>query len=415
MTPKDKFSMMDGTEKSFIEYYKEVYNVEITDTNQPLLVNEPKKGRLKQIYLIPELCAMTGITDDQRKDRQFMESLSEYMKPDCKDRLAKSASFSTTLSENTATRDFMGMWGVKIGAQPLTLEATKLQSGNLLLGNNKKVDIDSCTNIDYETKNKMFSQTDINKLAVFYPARNKNDFNKFMTTMMCQANDYKIVIKSSAGFEVERDNDIKCWLEKAKKFLSKDVTAAIFLLNGPKGKSKVYPEIKRFLVNEAPVPSQMVMIKTMDGRNTKSIMNKILIQLNSKIGGIPWAIDGLPFSNKPTMIIGIDVFHKGAKSKPSVLSLVATMNNTFTKYFSCSVFTESDKEMGVNLQGQLKQALDNFYDVNGIGPENLFVYRDGIGPTKRNSTLETEKIALQAAIAEFIGEKYNEGKAPDET
>lgn len=38
-----------------------------------------------------------------------------------------------------------------------------------------------------------------------------------------------------------------------------------------------------------------------------SVVNKLIVQVVAKLGYIPWAIDDLPFNDKPTMIVGIDV------------------------------------------------------------------------------------------------------------
>jgi aubergine-like protein len=55
------------------------------------------------------------------------------------------------------------------------------------------------------------------------------------------------------------------------------------------------------------------------------------MQICAKIGGEPWAIDKIPFSDKPTMIVGLDVYNKGTKS---FIGCCATFNHTFTKYLS---------------------------------------------------------------------------------
>jgi aubergine-like protein len=41
------------------------------------------------------------------------------------------------------------------------------------------------------------------------------------------------------------------------------------------------------------------------GSNLKHIVNKVLIQICAKIGGIPWVIDDMPLLNEPTMICGM--------------------------------------------------------------------------------------------------------------
>ena len=74
------FQKRDGTEISFGAYYKQVYGMEIRDRNQPLLVSKPKdrdrrRGDEKPVLLVPELCNMTGLSDDQRSNFKLMKVL----------------------------------------------------------------------------------------------------------------------------------------------------------------------------------------------------------------------------------------------------------------------------------------------------------------------------------------------------
>lgn len=68
------------------------------------------------------------------------------------------------------------------------------------------------------------------------------------------------------------------------------------------------------------------------GKNLRSIVNKILIQMNTKMGGEPWSVSDMPFTNMPTMVVGYDVYHK-AKGN-SYLAFCATTNRNFNVYFS---------------------------------------------------------------------------------
>lgn len=56
---------------SYVDYYKSRYQVDVRYPKQPLLVSRPtrrdvNRGDDKPIYLLPELCGMTGLTDDQK-------------------------------------------------------------------------------------------------------------------------------------------------------------------------------------------------------------------------------------------------------------------------------------------------------------------------------------------------------------
>ena len=86
-------------------------------------------------------------------------------------------------------------------------------------------------------------------------------------------------------------------------------------------------------MTQMPVPSQVVLQNTISrGKNLRSIVNKILIQICTKLGGQPWSVSNMPFTNKPTMVVGYDVFHK-AKSN-SYLAFCATVNRNFNQYWS---------------------------------------------------------------------------------
>ena len=81
----------------------------------------------------------------------------------------------------------------------------------------------------------------------------------------------------------------------------------VFILPGQKKAGKCYKEIKEFLFKEIPVPAQVVLASTISkGKNLRSICNKILIQMNAKLGGIPWSVTNMPFTDKPTQLIAYD-------------------------------------------------------------------------------------------------------------
>jgi len=121
----------------------------------------------------------------------------------------------------------------------------------------------------------------------------------------------------------------------------------VLLLPGQKGKNPLYDECKRLFLSKIPVPSQVVLCNTISrGKNVRSIVNKILIQMNAKIGGIPWAVDKLPLFDKPTMVCGLDVYHQTALGKKSVLGFCASVNATATQYWSATRLQEVGQEMG---------------------------------------------------------------------
>ena len=64
-------------------YYKERYGIDIKNPSQPLIHAQGKKikGKATEIYLIPELCSLTGLTDEMRNDFHLMKEIAETTKP----------------------------------------------------------------------------------------------------------------------------------------------------------------------------------------------------------------------------------------------------------------------------------------------------------------------------------------------
>lgn len=116
----------------------------------------------------------------------------------------------------------------------------------------------------------------------------------------------------------------------------------LLLLPGRKGNCSLYDEVKRFLLEKCPIPSQVVLTGTVErGKNLRSIVSKVLIQMNAKMGGVPWALEKLPIVREgPTMVCGMDVFHQTSLGKRSVLAMTASMDTNATRYWSTSVTQE---------------------------------------------------------------------------
>lgn len=86
MSPESKFNF-NGEQITFKEYYERAYNISIKYMDQPLIVTLTKRRVInknkeiediyEKIYLVPELVRLTGLTEDQRKDRGLMRKISQ--------------------------------------------------------------------------------------------------------------------------------------------------------------------------------------------------------------------------------------------------------------------------------------------------------------------------------------------------
>jgi aubergine len=123
--------------------------------------------------------------------------------------------------------------------------------------------------------------------------------------------------------------------------------------------------------------------------------------MNAKVGGVPWAVDNLPFMQTPTMICGMDVFHSTALGKKSVLALTASMNQSATTYWSTSVIQdEIGQEASTSLQQGMFNALAAFKKNNaGAFPSRIIFYRDGVGEGQVQGICVPEIEQIKAALS----------------
>ena len=66
-----------------MKYYKDNYDIQISDTDQPMLISNPTNSQIRSgmkspIFLIPELCNITGLSEEARSDFSIMKDIAIY-------------------------------------------------------------------------------------------------------------------------------------------------------------------------------------------------------------------------------------------------------------------------------------------------------------------------------------------------
>merc|ERR1712002_1375091 len=162
----------------------------------------------------------------------------------------------------------------------------------------------------------------------------------------------------------------------------------------PNNKGDHYAAVKKKCCVEKPVPSQVVTASVLSKpKGLMSVATKVAVQMNCKLGGEPWAVK-IPL--KDTMVIGYDTYHDSAQKGRSVGAVVASMNNTFTKYLSvANLHTNPAQELNDNMCPAIAKALRKYAEINGNLPARIIMYRDGVGDGQIPYVMEHEITAIQ--------------------
>ena len=142
----------------------------------------------------------------------------------------------------------------------------------------------------------------------------------------------------------------------------KDTQMVVVILSS-KRKDR-YDAVKRICCLEFPVPSQVVTSAIIDDiRKRRSVVTKVAIQMNCKLGGEVWAT-AIPMTN--VMICGIDTYHDSEKKNASVCAFVATTNENKSKYFSRATIQSTHQELSNNLTITVKSACEFYRKINNV-------------------------------------------------
>ncbi|KAH9965047.1 Piwi domain-containing protein [Lactifluus volemus] len=149
-------------------------------------------------------------------------------------------------------------------------------------------------------------------------------------------------------------------------------------------------------------------VKTMKFKNANDqYYNNVALKINVKLGGI----NSYPISDiytglcqRPTMIVGVDVTHPGAgvRDRPSIASLVASVDHTFTRYAAFTKVQAPRMEVIEELEDMFFTALKYFLQRNNRNPpRRVIFYRDGVSEGEYQTVEEIEIKALSDAWDRF--------------
>lgn len=123
--------------------------------------------------------------------------------------------------------------------------------------------------------------------------------------------------------------------------------------------------------------SQVILSRTIENHsNIRSVATKMAIQLNCKLGGKAWC---LPMSLSNTIVIGYDTYHNAGSRNRTVGAFVASMNQTFTRWYSRVSFPSTHEQLGIMLTLHLRDCLSKYAQANlGAFPERIIIFRNGV-------------------------------------
>ncbi|KAG2383084.1 hypothetical protein C9374_004421 [Naegleria lovaniensis] len=402
VTPRSTFKKKSGENISYLEYYKEQYGITIKDPNQPLLLHRDRKDKTRIEYYVPELCLMTGITDEMRKNFRVMKDIKQATGLSPNERIRQILKSVQESNEDNNYHSVLDEWNISIDDKVLEINGRILPYEKLKLGNKKEIQLQGTT---WEIKkDALLRPVKVESWVMFYPKGTIKDVENFLDVLYQVSSPIGVQFSSPLNCEISDTSEegyAKGITEFLKKNTDKQIQFCLIVLHSDS--KTTYDAVKKVLVNEYGIVSQCVKKMTIsEPKGIHSKATKIAVQINSKLGGAAWTV-GFTFPG-PTMVCGMDVYHSGeiyTRTKASCVGFVASMDSSITKFYTRCIVQEAGKEIVSSLAPIIKSAMEKFKEINKIYPKNIIFYRDGVGEGQVETVLNTEVHSCQKVIKEL--------------
>lgn len=141
-SPSDTFDQK-GVAVTYYEYYERKYNIKIRDRKQPMLISNPKArdvraGRDQLLFLVPELCNATGLTDKMRNNFQMMRAMADHTQMDPERRKNRLLELAKRLHTTEASKKVLADFNTDISKELVSFTGRALPQETMLFGNGAK-------------------------------------------------------------------------------------------------------------------------------------------------------------------------------------------------------------------------------------------------------------------------------------
>ncbi|XP_065830472.1 piwi-like protein 2 [Oscarella lobularis] len=405
-TPTSSFLTESGARITYIGHYRRTYGIEIKDNDQPLLVSRNRRridGTLPSgpevFYLVPELCTMTGLIDELRNDYRGIRDIALQTRLSPEDRVQCFNKFLRNVEEIEAARNILSSWGIKLHSN-LEVEGRKLPAERLSV-KTLKFDVGAGANWSEElSRGGMLVPVNLQNWLLVFANNDQNRAVEFLRAMqeVCPPMGMKVKEPTMLGVNDERTDS---YVRAIRDHVNGRTQCVVIIV--PTSRDDRYSAIKRLCCIEKPVPSQVLLTRTIaHPLKLKSVTQKIALQVNCKLGGELWSVD-IPLKN--LMVVGINVYYDS--SGRCVGAVVASMNQKMTRWYSRTCVRQLPAEPLMDgFQECFIAALKKYKELNGVLPGRIVVYRDGVRDEEQVRIIRLSELLLFKSAFEKIAKDY---------
>ncbi|NWR47451.1 PIWL2 protein, partial [Regulus satrapa] len=271
------------------------------------------------VLLVPELAFLTGLSDLRKNSRMLKEVMWEMVQSP-QQHYQRLTSLLCRIRDAPDASQELQRWGLRLDGDIYRTQGRVLPAERINLRHRSLLPADELGWHREVTKEVPIAMISINSWLLVYPKR-----------LQHLAKDLLVAVRGSCGamgMQVGQpmvqelwDDRIETYIRTIQSSLGSQDKVQLLLCIIPGGRDDIYAAIKKLCCVQTPVPSQVINAQTLTGHpgKIKSVVQKVLLQINSKLGGQLWGVD-IPL--KQPSVVGMDIIPKSHLFSPLQKQLV---------------------------------------------------------------------------------------------
>ncbi|NWZ85502.1 PIWL2 protein, partial [Poecile atricapillus] len=243
------------------------------------------------VLLVPELTFLTGLSDLRKNSRILKEVMWEMIQSP-QQHYRRLTSLLSRIRETPEAARELERWGLcldtdiyRTQGHILPVERINLRHRTFLpaeeLGWHREV-----------TKEVPITVISMNSWLLMYPKRLQHLAKDLLVAMRSSCGAMGMQVGQPTVQEL-RDDRIETYVRTIQSSLGSQDKVQLLLCIIPGSRDDIYGAIKKLCCVQTPVPSQVINAQSLTGHPGKirSVVQKVLLQINCKLGGQLWGVD----------------------------------------------------------------------------------------------------------------------------
>ncbi|CAF2532656.1 unnamed protein product [Rotaria sp. Silwood2] len=335
-----------------------------------------------------------------------MKELASYTHIESTPRYQALIDMVNTINTSPRCRQYMLKWNLRLGDNLVELEDRTLEAETINYSDRSVRYKQQETDWSRDGRNcRHIKPGHLDKWLVVYERKQKPIVNELINTLynVCTLMGMRVEYPEIAELQNDRPETYLKALEQ--NCFNQQYNLVLCVLNN--NRKDRYDVLKKFSCMDTVIPSQMVLLKTLNKHGQlMSVATKIGVQISAKLGEEIWSVT---IPSKSLMIIGIDSYRdiNIKRKQVSIAAFVATTNPQCTSYYSRIIMQTTTQELVDGISVCIRDALKAFFMQNNAKPERIVIYCDGVGDGQLQAVYEHESPQIEETFS-----KVQEGYTP---